>query len=181
MTFFFLLFPPLFRCFTFFQLRERVLPRPFQRRRRCCTYKSSSEIHSINLRTASSREHLQSPLHRAAVHTVVRSCRPECDNASKLARNSKSSVAESHCTNILYFFFSSLNVGCSLSTRYSYSQQVIKIFQAPLTLSPLTGRRLDHISFRVDIGVIIVTKNNRLFTVTSTTCCLLYTSPSPRD
>ena len=48
-------------------------------------------------------------------------------------------------------------------------------FQVPLTLSPVTGRRLDYTStnFSVDIGVTDVTKNSRLFTVTSTTCSTL--------
>ena len=39
---------------------------------------------------------LQSALHRAAKHIVVRPCRPQCDNASKQAWKSKSSVAENH-------------------------------------------------------------------------------------
>ena len=47
------------------------------------------------------------------------------------------------------------------------------IFQVPLTLSPVTGRRLDYITFSVDIGVTDVTKNSGLFTVTSTTCSTL--------
>ena len=35
------------------------------------------------------------------------------------------------------------------------------------------GRRLDYAIFSVDIGVTYVTKNSRLFTVTSTTCSTL--------
>ena len=35
------------------------------------------------------------------------------------------------------------------------------------------GRRLDCAIFSVDIGVTYVTKNSRLFTVTSTTCSTL--------
>ena len=46
--------------------------------------------------------------------------------------------------------------------------------EAPLTtFSPVTGRRLDYTSFSVDIGVTDMTKNSRLFTVTSTTCSTL--------
>ena len=105
----FFVFSPFFRCFTFFQLRERVLPRPFQRKRCCCTYESSSEnpqFYCINLRTASTREQPSiGPAQSSRVHTVVRSCRPECDNASKLAWKSKPSVADSHCASILCFLF----------------------------------------------------------------------------
>ena len=42
-----------------------------------------------------------------------------------------------------------------------------------LTLSPVSGRRPDNTIFSVDIGVTDVTKNNRLFAVTSTTCSTL--------
>ena len=49
-------------------------------------------------------------------------------------------------------------------------QQLITIFQVPLTLSPVTGHRPDYTIFSVDIGVTDVTKNSRLFAVTSTTC-----------
>ena len=152
----FFVFSPFFRCFTFFQLRERVLPRPFQRKRCCCTYESSSEnpqFYCINLRTASTREQPSiGPAQSSSVHTVVRSCRPECDNASKQAWKNKPSVAESRCTSILCFF------------RY------FDIFpKVPLTLSPVTGRRLDHTIFSVDIGVPDATKNSRLFTFTWTT------------
>ena len=58
------------------------------------------------LRTASTREQPSiGPAQRSRVHTVVRSCRPECDNASKQAWKSKPRVAESHfCMSILCFF-----------------------------------------------------------------------------
>ena len=46
-------------------------------------------------------------------------------------------------------------------------------FQVPLTLSPVTGRRLDYTTFGTDIGVTDVTKNSRLLAVTSTTCSTL--------
>ena len=42
-----------------------------------------------------------------------------------------------------------------------------------MTLSPVTGRRRDYTTISVDIGVTDVTKNSRLFTVTSTTCSML--------
>ena len=42
-----------------------------------------------------------------------------------------------------------------------------------LTRSPVTGRRPDYTIFCVDIGVTDVTKNSRLFAVTSTTCSTL--------
>ena len=41
-----------------------------------------------------------------------------------------------------------------------------------MTLSPVTGRRPDYTIFSVDIGVTDVTKNSRLFAVTSTTCSM---------
>ena len=40
--------------------------------------------------------------------------------------------------------------------------------KVPLTIIPVTGRRLDYTIFSVDIGVTGVTKNNRLFAVTPT-------------
>ena len=46
-------------------------------------------------------------------------------------------------------------------------------FQVRLTLSPVTFRRPDYTIFSVDIGVTDVTKNSRLFAVTSTTCSTL--------
>ena len=46
-------------------------------------------------------------------------------------------------------------------------------FQVPLTLSPVTGRRLGYTLFSVDIGVTDVTKNSRHCTATSTTCSTL--------
>ena len=52
-------------------------------------------------------------------------------------------------------------------------QQVIRIFPVRLTRSPVTGRRPDYTIFSVDIGVTEVTKNSRLFAVTSTTCSTL--------
>ena len=39
-----------------------------------------------------------------------------------------------------------------------------------MTPSPVTGRRPDNTIFSVDIGVTAVTRNSRLFAVTSTTC-----------
>ena len=45
--------------------------------------------------------------------------------------------------------------------------------KVPLTLSPVTGRRLDYTIFSMDIGVIDVNKNSRLFTVTPTICSTL--------
>ena len=42
-----------------------------------------------------------------------------------------------------------------------------------MTLSPVTGRRTDYTNFCVDIGVADLTKNSRLFAVTSTTCSTL--------
>ena len=42
-----------------------------------------------------------------------------------------------------------------------------------MTLSPVTGRRPDYTVFSVDIGVTDVTRNRRLFAVTSTTCSTL--------
>ena len=54
------------------------------------------------------------------------------------------------------------------------SQQLIRSFPSiRLTLSPLTGRRPDYTIFSVDIGVADVTRNSRLFAVTSTTCSTL--------
>ena len=38
-----------------------------------------------------------------------------------------------------------------------------------MTPSPVTGRRPDNTIFSVDIGVTAVTRNSRLFAVTSTT------------
>ena len=46
-------------------------------------------------------------------------------------------------------------------------------FQVPLTVIPVTGRRRDYTIFSVDIGVTDVTRNSRLFAVTSTTCSTL--------
>ena len=50
----------------------------------------------------------------------------------------------------------------------------------------MTGRRLDYPTFRVDIGVTDLTRNSRLFTVTSTTrmfhaaaCCVFSTHRHP--
>ena len=42
-----------------------------------------------------------------------------------------------------------------------------------LTLGPVTGRRPDYTIFSVDIGVTNVTKNSRLYAVTSTPCSTL--------
>ena len=63
---------------------------------------------------------------------------------------------------------------------YSLNHAIIKpstinfvFFQIPLTLSPVTGRRLDYAVFSVDIGVTGVTKSSRLYAVTSTTCSTL--------
>ena len=42
-----------------------------------------------------------------------------------------------------------------------------------MTPSPVTGRRPDNTIFSVDIGVTAVTRNSRLFAVTSTTCSTL--------
>ena len=42
-----------------------------------------------------------------------------------------------------------------------------------MTLIPVTGRRPNYTIFSVDIGVTDVTKNSRLFAVTSTTCSTL--------
>ena len=42
-----------------------------------------------------------------------------------------------------------------------------------MTLSPVTGRRPDYTIFSVDIGVTDVTKNSRLFAITSTACSTL--------
>ena len=50
------------------------------------THKPSSESHSssVTVRTASTAKHPSiGPAPSSKVHTVVRSCRPECDNASK--------------------------------------------------------------------------------------------------
>ena len=67
---------------------------------------------------------------------------------------------------------------CLPGTVYINPTTVNLFFQLPLTLSPVTGRRLDYTTFRVDIGVTNVTKNSRLFTVTSTTCSMvLFSTP----
>ena len=69
------------------------------------------------------------------------------------------------------FFYPSSNVS---SLVYTQSQQVILLcFQVPLTLIPVTGRRLHYTIFSVDMGVTDVTKNSRLFTVTLTKCSTL--------
>ena len=44
------------------------------------------------------------------------------------------------------------------------------MYDIRLTLSPVTGRRLDSTFFCVDMGMTDVIKNSSLFAVTSTTC-----------
>ena len=70
------------------------------------------------------------------------------------------------------FRFPSFFVVSLLTLRKS--QQSIWIrFQVLLTLSPMTGRRLDYTILSMDTGVTDVTKNSRLFAVTSSTCSTL--------
>ena len=55
------------------------------------------------------------------------------------------------------------------------------IFQVPLTLSPVTGRRLDYTLFSVDIGVTNVTKtvvSLRSLQPHVPRCCLFFFHPS---
>ena len=59
-------------------------------------------------------------------------------------------------------------------TSYVKIEQLFWIFfQVPLTLSPVTGRRLDYTIFSVGFGVTDGTKNSRLFAITPTTCSTL--------
>ena len=65
---------------------------------------------------------------------------------------------------------------CCFFVVYIYvkSQQLIWIFfQVPLTLSLVTGRRLDYTIISATIGLTAVTINSGLFAVTSTTCSTL--------
>ena len=61
----------------------------------------------------------------------------------------------------------------SLLTLHKSQQSIWIRFQVPLTLSPMTGRRLDYTILSMDTGVTDVTKNSRLFAVTSSTCSTL--------
>ena len=132
-------------------------------------HKPSSESHSLQYpRTARTAEQPSiGPARSSQVHAVVRSCRPGCDNPSKQAFKSKQvKCCREPCTGILCFFFSSF---FAVSLCKSQQQLIWIFWQVPLTLSPVTGRRLDYTIFSVDIGVTDFNKNNRLFAVTSTT------------
>ena len=137
-------------------------------------HKPSPESHSIYVPQAQENS-LQSALHRAAEFIqlypyVVRSCRPECDNARN-RHEGASQVLLRAIVRVRMFLFFSLNL--VLLCLYVKPTSNFDIFQVPLTPSPVTGRRLDYIIFNVHIGVTDVTKNSRLFTVTSTTCTTL--------
>ena len=125
------------------------------------------------LRTASTAQQPSiGPAQSSKVHTVDTfvSTRVRQRKQAGMKEQVKS-VAESHCTSILCFCFSSFFfvVSSLLFVRKSQQQFVFIFFQVPLALSPVTGRRLDYTIFSVDIGVTYVTKNSRLFAVTSTT------------
>ena len=77
------------------------------------------QFYCINLRTASTREQPSiGPAQSSRVHTVVHSCRPECDNASELALKSKPSVCRQPVCEYFVLFFFLFNVVSPLSTEY---------------------------------------------------------------
>ena len=109
------------------------------------------QFYCINLRTASTRE------------------QPRIDPAqsSRVHTVVRSSISSLFSVNVV-----SLHVKKPTRTL---------IFEIPLTISPVTGRRLDYTAFGVDISVTDVTKNSRLFSETRSSTLLLAVLFPPID
>ena len=128
-------------------------------------------------RTASTREYTSIwPVQSSRVDTVVRSCRPEYDNASKQAWRSKPKrVAESRCTSFFFFFFFSLIVVSSLSIRKG--NMLFWFFPKYRWHSTLWRPQSSLYYFCVDIGVTDDQKQPSLYChynhMFHSCCCLL--------
>ena len=147
-------------------------------------HKPSSERHR-NYIPQAQQNTVQSALHRAEkyIQQYVRLDQNATTQASRHERASR--VLPRAMYEYFMFLFSSMLFALCftelmLNTSAAAVSSLIKpttinleFFQVTLTLSPVTGRRLDYTISSLDIGVTDVTKNSRLSAVTAITCSTL--------